>query len=152
MNEPLLEHAFQMVREPTPQNALDLDRLIRESETAEQAEANEHLWRVSEYTRQAIADRYNPNAYDLAELARLSEGTLGGAFTQHMIKYQLDPVFFEDVAATSDALYVRQRVYQTHDIMHCLLDYSTSVSTRRASPASTSPSKTATTLREAVPS
>lgn len=27
---------------------------------------------------------------------------------------------------TNDALFVRQRLYQTHDIMHCLLDYNTS--------------------------
>lgn len=127
MNETLLEHAFDMIRKPTPQKALDLDRLIRESETAEDVEMREQLWRASEYTRQAIEDRYNPEPYDLETLAQLPEDTLGGAFARHMIKNQLDPAFYEDVEATNDSLYARQRLYQTHDILHCLLGYSTSV-------------------------
>lgn len=126
MNEKLLEHAFDMVRKPTPQKALDLDRHIRDAQTPEDVEAQERLWRASEYTRQAIEDRYRPEPYDLAELAQLPKDTLGGAFVRHMNQYQLDPAFYEDVEVTSDALYVRQRIYQTHDIMHCLLDYSTS--------------------------
>ena len=127
MKATLLEHAVDLIRQPTPQKAMELDRLIRESETSAEAEENEHLWRSSEYFRKAVEERYIPAPYDISQLASLPQDSLGETFARHMVRYQLDPVFYEGVAATSDALFVRQRVYQTHDIMHCLLDYSTSV-------------------------
>ena len=126
MDNTLLEHAFRMAHQPTPQHALDLDRLLREATSPEEVETQAKLWRASAYTRQAIEDRFQPEPYDLDELARLPEETLGGAFSRHMRRYGLDPAFYEAVEATDDALYVRQRLYQTHDIMHCLLEYSTS--------------------------
>lgn len=86
-NDRLLEHAFDMARHPTPQNALDLDRLLRESATPEDIEGQAKLWRASEYTRQALIDRYQPGPYDLVDLAQLPEDTLGGAFARHMKKY-----------------------------------------------------------------
>ena len=57
MNEQLLNHAFSMVRRPTPDNALELERLIREAQTPEEIAAQEAVWRTSEYTSQAIKDR-----------------------------------------------------------------------------------------------
>lgn len=122
-----MDHAFQMVLKPTPEKALELDRLIRESETHDERAAKERLWRMSEYSSKAIADRYHPSPYDLHELANCPADTLGGAYARHMLANQLDPAFFDDVDASSDSLYVRQRIYQTHDIMHCLLEYNTTV-------------------------
>ena len=65
MNERLLGHAFGMVRLPTPDKALEVERLIREAQTPEDVVAEEELWRTSEYTRHAIKDRYQPEPYDL---------------------------------------------------------------------------------------
>jgi ubiquinone biosynthesis protein Coq4 len=127
MNEQLLEHAFDMARRPTPDKALELERLIREGQTPEERLAQEELWRTSEYTRQALEDRYEPAPYDLGELARLPADCLGGAYARHMIASNLTPAFYESVAATTDSLFVRKRLFETHDIMHVLLGYSTSV-------------------------
>jgi len=127
MNEQLLEHAFDMVRRPAPDKALELERLIREAQTPEERLAQEKLWRTSEYTRQALEERYEPAPYDLEELARLPADSLGGAYARHMIACNLTPAFYESVAATTDSLFVRKRLFETHDIMHVLLGYSTSV-------------------------
>jgi ubiquinone biosynthesis protein Coq4 len=127
MNEQLLEHSFGMVRRPTPDNALELERLIREAQAPEEMAAQEELWRTSEYTSQAIKDRYHPEPYDLAELARLPADSLGGAYGRHMIACNLSPAFYESIEATTDSLFVRMRIFETHDIMHVLLGYSTSV-------------------------
>jgi ubiquinone biosynthesis protein COQ4 len=127
MNAQLLEHAFDMIRQPVPDGALELERLIREAQTPEDMVAQEELWRTSEYTRQAIKDRYQPEPYDLAELARLPADSLGGAYGRHMIACNLSPVFYESVEAATDSLFVRKRLFETHDIMHVLLGYSTSV-------------------------
>ncbi|HTQ89117.1 MAG TPA: Coq4 family protein [Streptosporangiaceae bacterium] len=127
MNERLLEHAFSMARRPTPDSALELERLIREAQTPEEVVAQEELWRTSEYTRQAIKDRYQPEPYDLAELARLPADSLGDAYARHMIACNLSPAFYESIEATTDSLLVRKRIFETHDIMHVLLGYTTSV-------------------------
>src|SRR6201986_920440 len=109
MNEQLLEQAFGMVRQPAPDKALELERLIRQAQTPEEMAAQEELWRTSEYTKQGIKDHYQPEPYDLAELARLPADSLGGAYGRHMIACNLSPAFYESVEVTTDSLFVRKR-------------------------------------------
>ena len=44
-----------------------------------------------------------------------------------MIAGNLSPAFYEPVEAVTDSFFVRKRLFETHDIVHVLLGYSTSV-------------------------
>lgn len=125
MEQRVLDHALSMIQQPTPEKAMDLDRILRESRAGRTD--SDSAWRRSEYTAEAVRRRYQPEPCDVSELARLPESTLGGAYGRHMLKYGLTQDFYPEVAPVDDALYIRQRLYQTHDIMHTLLGYSTSV-------------------------
>jgi ubiquinone biosynthesis protein COQ4 len=127
MDDQLLDHALTMVREPTVQATLDLERLIREADTPELAAEKTMLWQASEYTRQALTDRYRPNPYQPEQLAALPAGTLGGAYGRHMLRHHLSPNFYEQLDTTDDALYLRARMFETHDLMHVICGYDTSV-------------------------
>ena len=125
MEQRVFDHALSMIRQPTPEKAMELDRILRESPAG--PAMSDSAWRRSEYTAAAVRRRYQPGPCDVSELARLPESTLGGAYGRHMLKFGLTQDFYPEVAPVDDALYVRQRLYQTHDIMHTLLGYSTSV-------------------------
>jgi ubiquinone biosynthesis protein Coq4 len=122
----LEEFALDFARRPTVAKALDLDRVLRESETSELAAAKNAAWAESEYTRAALADRYEPKPYDLRELADMPSRTLGHAYGTHMLQNGLSPDFYERTDTTSDPDYIRNRIYQTHDIVHVLCGYTTS--------------------------
>jgi ubiquinone biosynthesis protein COQ4 len=44
-----------------------------------------------------------------------------------MLENGLDPVFYSTMAGDDPVTYIRNRLYQTHDIVHVLCGYSTSV-------------------------
>jgi ubiquinone biosynthesis protein COQ4 len=69
--------------------------------------------------------RYHPPRYDLHELARLPEHTLGGAYARFMLANGLKPDFYENVQARHKMHYLRLRLRQTHDIWHVLSGYDT---------------------------
>ena len=69
--------------------------------------------------------RYHPPRYELAELARLPDDTLGGAYARFMLAHDLKPDFYENVAARHKMHYLRLRLRQTHDIWHVLSGYDT---------------------------
>ncbi|MFJ9542422.1 Coq4 family protein [Streptomyces sp. NPDC101225] len=70
---------------------------------------------------------YQPAPHDLDALLMLPEGTLGHAYARHMRDNGLAPQFYEPVEVTSDALYMRDRLMQTHDLVHTLTGYDTSI-------------------------
>jgi ubiquinone biosynthesis protein Coq4 len=122
----LEDFALDFARQPTVEKALGLEKLLRESEAPELAAAKEAAWAESDYVRVALADRYEPKPFDLRDLAALPPGTLGSAYGTHMLENDLRPDFYESVEMTSDGTYIRNRLFQTHDIVHVLCGYTTS--------------------------
>jgi ubiquinone biosynthesis protein Coq4 len=59
--------------------------------------------------------RYHPARYDLHELARLPEDTLGGACARFMLAHGLKSDFYENVEARHKTHYLRLRLRQTHE-------------------------------------
>lgn len=70
-------------------------------------------------------ERYCPARYDVGELLRLDESSLGGAYARHMTSRGLRPDFYDDVAPRHKMHYLRLRVRQTHDIWHVLAGFDT---------------------------
>ena len=112
--------AIDFARQPTVTKALELEKVLRERGSPELERAKEAAWAHSEYTSAALTDRYEPAPYNLRELAGLPLGTLGHAYGTHMLENNLSPDFYESLESTSDAAYIRNRLYQTHDIVHVL--------------------------------
>jgi ubiquinone biosynthesis protein Coq4 len=75
----------------------------------------ERMWR----------ERYCPARYDVEDLMRLPEATLGGAYARHMTGRGLRPDFYDDVAPRHKMHYLRLRIRQTHDIWHVLSGFGT---------------------------
>ena len=75
----------------------------------------EHMWQA----------RYCPERYDVEEMLRLPEATLGGCYARHMKKRGLRPDFYDDVPARHKLHYLRLRIRQTHDVWHVLTGYDT---------------------------
>ena len=123
----LEEFALDFARKPTVAKALELEEVLREATSQELAAAKDAAWAHSEYTRAALADRYEPGPHDLRELASLAPGTLGYVYGNHMLENNLSPDFYQSIETTSDAAWIRNRLYQTHDIVHVLCGYTTSV-------------------------
>ncbi|MGI6873398.1 MULTISPECIES: Coq4 family protein [Amycolatopsis] len=127
MDHRVLGHALTMIDRPTPEKAMELDRILRDAQSEKDHERIENMWRGSEYAAEALRSRYQPKPCDITGLARMPEDTLGGAYGRHMTRHGLRQDFYPEVPPSDDTLYLRQRIYQTHDIMHTLLGYSTSV-------------------------
>lgn len=66
-----------------------------------------------------------PEPYNLDELIKLPENSLGRVYAEHMIKYKLEVVFYPkmDSKIDDDINYMRMRARQTHDIHHVILGY-----------------------------
>ena len=122
----LEEYALDFARQPSVEKALGLERLLRELDDPALEAAKSRAWARSEYTSAALADRYEPKPFDLEELARLPGGTLGHVYGTHMLENNLRPDFYDSIETTSDTTYIRNRLFQTHDIVHVLCGYTTS--------------------------
>lgn len=73
-----------------------------------------------------IKTRYlSPKPYNLDELLKLPENSLGRVYAEHMNKYNLDVVFYPEMdnKLDDDINYMRMRGRQTHDIHHVVLGY-----------------------------
>lgn len=70
-------------------------------------------------------ETYCPRKYDLDDLLRLPEDTLGGTYARHMKTRGLRPDFYDDVKPRHKLHYLRLRLRQTHDIWHTLTGYDT---------------------------
>lgn len=66
-----------------------------------------------------------PGPYDLNELAKLPEGTLGHGFAKHMRHHKMDIVFYPPLKSNeiNDLNYLRLRSRETHDIHHYILGF-----------------------------
>jgi ubiquinone biosynthesis protein COQ4 len=72
------------------------------------------------------ARRFLPK-YDLKELQKLPEGTLGRVYADHMIALGLNPDFYEHIPVTDDVAYSMMRMRETHDLWHIITGFDTSV-------------------------
>lgn len=74
-----------------------------------------------------IDERYlSPKPYDLEELRKRPEGSLGRVYAEHMIAYKLKVEFYppiDDRRNNDDIVYLRNRARQTHDIWHVVCDF-----------------------------
>ncbi|PIQ24230.1 hypothetical protein COW36_10435 [bacterium (Candidatus Blackallbacteria) CG17_big_fil_post_rev_8_21_14_2_50_48_46] len=66
-----------------------------------------------------------PAPFDLDELLRLPEQSLGHVYARHMRENHLDVVFYPPLEDTQDddIAYLRKRARQTHDIHHVVLGF-----------------------------
>ncbi len=96
-------------------NLAEVDRLAgRITDPFSDADLD-HLWR----------DQYRPPHYEVADLAKLPEQTLGGAYGRFMLAHGLQPDFYENVAPRHKMHFLRLRLRQTHDIWHVLSGFGT---------------------------
>lgn len=75
----------------------------------------------------ALASRERVVIPPLAELASLPAGTLGRAFADFMLARGLDPASIPRVDSEDDATFVRQHLYETHDLWHVVTGFDTDV-------------------------
>jgi ubiquinone biosynthesis protein Coq4 len=77
--------------------------------------------------RDSYEQRYLPQPADLGALLELPRGTLGRVFAEHMRAHSLDVVFYPKVDVVDEITYLSMRARQTHDILHVLTGFGTSV-------------------------
>jgi ubiquinone biosynthesis protein COQ4 len=65
--------------------------------------------------------------FDLRELARLPEGTLGRVFGDHMISNGLDPAAIPTLDAKDSIEFTRAHLDETHDIWHTVTGFGTDI-------------------------
>ena len=83
--------------------------------------------RANDKIRTMMNNRYlAKEPYDLDELIKMPQGSLGHIFAKHMKYFKLDVVFYPDDikdSQTNDISWIRQRSRETHDLWHCVLGY-----------------------------
>jgi ubiquinone biosynthesis protein Coq4 len=77
--------------------------------------------------RRAFAEKPRIGTIDLAELAKLPEGTLGKVFATHMIEQKLDPSALPSIPSRTDLEFFRAHLYETHDVWHAVTGFATDV-------------------------
>lgn len=114
---------FKMVMNPKDISAIFRVKSFRNHKSLQHALRSLHSYpEISEL----IKTRYlSPKPYDLNELIKLPENSLGRVYAEHMIKYNLEVVFYPkmDSKLDDDINYMRMRGRQTHDIHHVILGY-----------------------------
>jgi ubiquinone biosynthesis protein Coq4 len=76
--------------------------------------------------KELIEQRYlSEKPFDLNELLKLPENSLGKVFAEHMINNKLDIIFYPPLEdkQDDDITYMRKRARQTHDIHHVVLGF-----------------------------
>ena len=73
----------------------------------------------------AFAARKRLGRPDLAELARLPEGTLGRAFADHMRANGLDLAAIPLLDSSDEVAFFRAHMYETHDVWHVVTGFGT---------------------------
>jgi ubiquinone biosynthesis protein COQ4 len=63
----------------------------------------------------------------LGELRKLSEGTLGRVFADHMLANGLDPAAFPTLPSDTEVAFMRAHLYETHDVWHAVTGWGTDV-------------------------
>lgn len=72
-------------------------------------------------------NRYMLPKIDLQELQKLPEGSLGKCYSDHMLKYGLQPDFYKVHAIVNDTTYMMMWMRQTHDFWHTMTGFQTTV-------------------------
>ena len=90
--------ALDFARKPTVAKALELEEVLREATSQELAAAKDAAWAHSEYTRAALADRYEPGPHDLEGAAPASrQGRWATVYGNHMLENNLSPDFYQSI-------------------------------------------------------
>jgi ubiquinone biosynthesis protein COQ4 len=76
---------------------------------------------------QLYESNYRPKKSSLEELHLYPEGSLGRRYAEHLTTNGLDPDFYRDVEQKHLVTYLGQRMRETHDILHVLTGFDTSV-------------------------
>lgn len=114
---------FKMVMNPKDISAIFKVKSFREHKSLQNALSS---LRSNPDILNLIETRYlAPKPYDLNELVKLPENSLGRVYAEHMIKHNLEVVFYPkmDSKVDDDINYMRMRSRQTHDIHHVLLGF-----------------------------
>ncbi|QLE55843.1 Coq4 family protein [Nostoc sp. TCL26-01] len=72
-----------------------------------------------------FAERWLPAAFNLDDLAKLPEGTLGNVFAREMKIRGFDPDFYQKVPVVDDISYLKMLWRSTHDIYHVVAGFDT---------------------------
>lgn len=123
----VLRTLMAQIQEPTAEKVLALEGHLTKLAQAEDIERYIAAMRACPATRAMLDERFIPEPYTLAELARCAPGTLGHAYRRHMVVNDLRADFFTPIDPSDDFAYSRLRFYQTHDIWHAVLGYPTSI-------------------------
>ena len=75
----------------------------------------------------AFVLRPRVGSLDLAELAKLPEGTLGHEFARHMRANGLDPSALPSRPSTTPREWLQAHLYETHDLWHVVAGFDTDV-------------------------
>ncbi|MDJ0697603.1 Coq4 family protein [Mastigocoleus sp. MO_188.B34] len=75
-------------------------------------------------TAAAIAERYMGADFDLQELIKMPQGSLGWTYARVMNALGYDPHFYRLRETTSDTDYIINRIRKTHDLHHILTGFS----------------------------
>ena len=75
----------------------------------------------------ALIQRPRLGRVDLAELGALPEGSLGRAFSEHMVSRGLDPAALPVLEGQSEDEYVLAHLYESHDVWHVVSGFDTDV-------------------------
>lgn len=73
-----------------------------------------------------IKTRYQAKPISLEKLLDLSEDTFGYQWASFMKNNNLNPHFFENLQEHDDRSYIINRLHDTHDMWHIILDFDTS--------------------------
>ena len=74
-----------------------------------------------------INSQYMIAEIKLDELQKLPEGTLGKAYSDHMLKHNLQPDFYKVLPIVNDTTYVMMWMRQTHDFWHTITGFKTTI-------------------------
>lgn len=122
----LISWFLLMVKDPTR-----VDRLISSGNRLRDPSPYEpqiaHARASSPEVARLFDERYLDRDPDLEAFSKLPEGSLGRVYARHMLANGIEPKFYPDIPVTDDASYMILRCRQTHDILHVLLDASTSL-------------------------
>jgi ubiquinone biosynthesis protein COQ4 len=77
--------------------------------------------------RAALATRPSLGSLDPRELARLPEGTLGGAYGRFMTSRGLSQASFPELRVRTDMDWIISHFYETHDLWHVVAGFDTDV-------------------------
>ena len=113
---------LDLVRHPEHlDRVFQLADALSESHT-EVLEAMCQAFAEDERGAQALAEKPRLRV-DLGELSRLSAGTLGSVFADHLRKNDLDPASIPTLPADTDVAFVRAHLYETHDVWHAVTGF-----------------------------